>query len=61
MTALSALATLLLFYAYPPLVPFGLVATVNVYLWRRRAEMLRVEREWARAEEWRWTRTEWPR
>jgi hypothetical protein len=61
MTALSALATLLLFYAYPPLVPFGLVATVNVYLWRRRAEMLRLEREWARAEEWQWTRTDWPR
>lgn len=61
MTALSALVTLLLFYAYPPLAPFGIVATVHVYLWRRRAEMLRVEREWAEYAEWQWTRREWPR
>lgn len=61
MTALSALATLIAYYAYPPLTPFGMVATACVHLWRRRAEMLRVEREWARAEEWQWTRTEWPK
>lgn len=58
MTALSALATLLIACTYPPLTPFGIVATVNVYLWRRRAEMLRIEREWARAPEW---EREWAR
>lgn len=61
MTALSALATLLTYYAYPLLTPFGIVATVCVYLWRRRAEMLRHEREWAEYAERQWTRTEWPR
>ena len=49
MVGIAALVALLVLFAYPPLVPLVMVATVSLFLWRSRAATLDTDRLSARA------------
>jgi hypothetical protein len=49
MSTIAALAALIIAFVYPPLGAPAIIAAVNVFVWRRRLEIIRAERARARA------------
>ena len=45
MTVIAGLVGLVAAEVYPPLTPFAIATTVNVFMWRRRAAIIRADRD----------------